>query len=185
MSEFETFAVVLSFVLGLGVAQILSSVVFILQSRREISFAWTPLMWAFSLLLYHVNYLFSLLWMQSVTGEMIWYLDVLMVVLLFLGGGLVLPSESRQLPGDLGEFFLDNGYVALVPLGLFIVLHLVYSYAVGLGILTLDGATNAFLLATIAVGYFARRRAGFAASLVFTAVALFAFLFLWSRPGAL
>ena len=48
MSEFETFAVVLSFILGLGVAQILSSAVYLLQSRREITLRWTPLLWAYA-----------------------------------------------------------------------------------------------------------------------------------------
>lgn len=71
MSEFETFSVVLSFVLGLGVTQILSSVVFILQSRREITLEWTPVLWAFSLLLYHINYLFALLWLHSTGTELI------------------------------------------------------------------------------------------------------------------
>lgn len=107
-----------------------------------------------------------------------------MVILLFLSGGLILPSESRDPPADLGDFFVVDGYLALLPLGLFLILNLVYSALAGLGILTLDAGVNLVLLAVLLVGLLSRRGARFGASLVFAAITLFAFLFLWARPGA-
>ena len=184
MSEIETFAIVLSFVLGLGVTQILSAVVFVLQSRRQVSLSWPPFLWAFALLLYHINYLFALLWIFATAGRMVWYLDIAMVILLFLSGGLILPSESRDVPASLDQFFIEDGYLALVPLFLFLVLHLVYASLVGLGVWNFNGAMNFALLLTIAVGFAARRRASLLTSALFAAIATISFLFVWARPGA-
>ncbi len=119
MSEFEIFTVVLSFILGLGIAQILSSVVFLIHSRRDVALSWTPFLWALALFELHINFLFAAFWFYSADRAFVWYLlDLVSAVLLFISGGLVLPSESRALPEALDEFFDRDGRLALVPLAI-------------------------------------------------------------------
>ena len=182
MSEFETFAVVLSFILGLGVAQILSSVVYLLQSRRAIALAWTPLLWAYALLLYHVNFLFALL---QARNEALWHLDLVMAALLFLAGGLVLPSDGRPLPGRLIDFFEEHGRIALLPFALFQGLNILYYALSGWSLVGPDGLLNIALLLLLVPGFWARGRWRFVISLVYAGLVTAAFLFLWARPGAI
>ncbi|MDX1675980.1 MAG: hypothetical protein R3314_14390 [Longimicrobiales bacterium] len=182
MSEFETFAVVLSFILGLGVAQILSSVVYLLQARREVRIAWTPLLWAYALLLYHVNFLFALL--QAI-NEALWHLDLLMAALLFLAGGLVLPTAGRPLPDDLIDFFEEHGRIALLPFALFQGLNILYYALSGWPLFGPDGVLNIVLLLLLVPGFWGRGAVKFVTSLVFAGLVTVAFLFLWARPGAI
>lgn len=182
MSEFETFSVVLSFILGLGVAQILTSAAHLLHSRRDITLGWTPMLWAYSLLLYHVNFLFAIL--DAGNAEQLWHFNLLLAMLLFLGGVLVLPSPSRPLPEDLNAFFEADGRLALVPLGVYVLLTILYYLVSGWSLWTLDGVLLLVLPVIIVVGWLGRGRIGMFASAVFSGLVTLAFLFLWPHPGS-
>ena len=184
MSEFELVSVVLSFILGLGVAQILSSMVYLIHSRRETRLRWTPLLWALSILLFHLNFLFAALWFYSASGSFAWYLlDLFAAVLLFLSGGLVLPSESRSLPADLDEFFERDGRLSLLPMGVFLALSVPYNVEGGLPLLGRDNLIVTSLLVLAAVAFLSRERIRMASTIIFAALTTYAFLFVFARPG--
>ena len=185
MSEFEVFSIVLSFILGLGVAQLLSAVVFAIHSRREMALRWTPMLWALTIFLFHVNFLFAALWFYSADRDFVWYLqDIIAAVLLFLSGGLVLPSESRPLSADLDEFFARDGRLALIPLGIYLAMSVPYNVQGGTPLLALSNVIMGVLLAFAILAFLARDRLRVGATVAFAALTVFGFLFLWARPGA-
>ncbi|MEN8375196.1 MAG: hypothetical protein ABFS34_07080 [Gemmatimonadota bacterium] len=184
MSDFEVFSVVLSFILGLGVAQILSAVVFAIQSRREIALSWTPFLWAFAIFLFHVNFLFAAFWFYSADRAFEWYLvDLISAVLIFLSGGLVLPSKARPATLDFGDFFDKDGRLALVPLGVFLLLAFPYNVQGGAPMIGPDNLVIAGLLVLTATAFFSRGRLRSVASAASAVLTTVAFLFFWIRPG--
>ena len=184
MSEFEIFSVVLSFILGLGVAQILSSIVYVIHSRRDTTLRWTTFLWAWAIFLFHVNFLFAALWFYSADRSFTWYLvDLLSAVVLFLSGGLVLPPDSRPLPEDLRTFFDRDGKLALVPLGIFLGLSVPYNIQGGLPPLALDNLIALALLIFAAAAFGVRGRIRTVSTVAFAVLATFAFLFVYARPG--
>jgi len=186
MSEFEVFSIVLSFILGLGVAQLLSAVVFAIHSRREMALRWTPMLWALAIFLFHVNFLFAALWFYSVDRDFVWYLgDIISAVLLFLSGGLILPSELRPLSADLDEFFARDGRLALIPLGIFLAMAIPVNLQGGLPLLDPNNVILVFLLAFAVMAFLTRSRFRVGATCAFAGLTVFAFLFVWARPGAL
>lgn len=185
MAEFEIFSLVLSLILGLGVAQILSSAVHLIHSRRKISTSWTPVLWAFAIFLFHLNFLFATLWFYESGRAFGWYLhDILGAVLLFISGGLILPSESQPLTDDLGTFFESDGRLALIPLGLFIGLSIPWNLEGGVSLLDPNNVILACLLVMSLTAFLSRGRARTAATVISVGLTTYAFLFLWARPGA-
>ena len=185
MSEFEVFSIVLSFILGLGVAQLLSAVVFAIHSRRQMGLSWPPMLWALAIFLFHVNFLFATLWFHSVDREFVWYMgDIIGAVLIFLSGGLILPSASRPLSADLDEFFARDGRLALIPLGLFLTMAIPFNLQGGLPLLDPNNVILVILLAFAVLAFLGRGRLRTGATCGFAALTVFAFLFVWARPGA-
>ena len=185
MSEFEIFTVVLSFILGLGIAQILSSVVLLIHARREIELSLTPFLWAAVLFLLHINFLFAALWFYSGDRAFVWYLlDLVSATLLFIGGGLVLPSESRVLPDSLDEFFDRDGRLALIPLAVFLLASLPYNVQAGGSWLRLDNLIISTVCVLCVSAFLARGRTRVAASVASALIVTYAFLFVFARPGA-
>lgn len=186
MAEFEIFSLVLSLILGLGVAQILSSAVHLIHSRRKISVSWTPVLWAFVIFLFHINFLFAILEFYTSARAVGWYiLDILSAVLLFISGGLILPSESQPLTDDLGTFFKGDGRLALVPLGLFIGLSIPWNLEAGVSLFQPDNLILACLLVMSLTAFLARGRARTVATVISAGLTTYAFLFIWARPGAI
>ena len=60
MKNFDWIAVVVSLILGLGVARLLISVVSIFQARRRVVLDWPPLIWAATIFLESVAFWWSL-----------------------------------------------------------------------------------------------------------------------------
>lgn len=184
MSEFELVSIVLSFILGLGVAQILSSLVYLIHSRRETRLRWTPFLWAVAILLFHLNFLFAALWFYYASGSLeLYFLDLFSAVLLFLSGGLILPSASRSLPLDLNEFFERDGRLALLPLSIFLAMSVPYNVQGGLPLLGRDNIIVGSLLVLAAVAYLGKGRVREASTVIFAVLTTYAFLFVFARPG--
>ena len=65
MSEFEAIALTYSFVLGLGIAQILSAASAALRNRHQRRLHWLPLAFAASIFFFHIQYWSALLFVYS------------------------------------------------------------------------------------------------------------------------
>lgn len=184
MTELEIFSLVLSLILGLGVAQILSSSVYLIQVRRETSLRWVPFLWAFVIFLFHINFLFAMLEFYMSARAFGWYLfDIFSAVLLFVGGGLILPSESRPVPEDLGVFFERHGRLALVPLGLFVGLSIPWNLEAGVSLVDPSNLLLAGILLMAGTAFRSRGRVRAGATMIAAALTTYAFLFVWARPG--
>ena len=108
MSELEIVTLSLSLILGLSMAQMLSTVALSIRSRHESRIHWVPVACAAAIFFYHVQFWFALVEVDRaiVAWSWDWFGPILMMaVLLFLSGALVLPSAGRPLPTDLiGDF---------------------------------------------------------------------------------
>ena len=102
MSEFELITITFSFVLGLGVAQILTAASAAFRNQRERPLHWMPLGFAASIFLFHLQYWFVLFaydanlvneWTWSTYGSF-----MALAVVLFLSGGVVLPIAPGRDP---------------------------------------------------------------------------------------
>lgn len=113
----------LSFVVGLGATQILASVVGVIRARKEQKVHWLPLAWAASIFIFQVQYWFAIYSVnQGITGWT-WsnFLPVLLLAgLIFLSGGLILPSEPSRRSESLIEDFREHGRLALIPLAAYL-----------------------------------------------------------------
>ena len=117
MEIFELITITLSFIVGLGVAQVLASVVGVIRARKDRELHWLPLAWAASIFLAHVQFWFALYsrneqvtWTWGTFGPVL-----LLAVFLFLSGGLILPSEASQRSETLLEDFREHGRLSLIP----------------------------------------------------------------------
>lgn len=60
MTPFEYFSLAISFIVGLGITRLLSSVVFVFRRRRRMSLSPGPLLWGASILFLHLQYWWSI-----------------------------------------------------------------------------------------------------------------------------
>ena len=123
MTGFEVITITFSFVLGLGVAQILSSTAIVIRDRAERPLHWMPLSVAAVSLLFHIQFWFALVQVDQVLDQWTWppYAACLgLAVLLFLSGGIVLPSSSGANAGTLLEDFRLRGSASLLLLAAYV-----------------------------------------------------------------
>lgn len=119
MSEFEIITITFSFIIGLGIAQLLSSFGAAVRERREHPLHWLPVAWAFVILLFSVQYWFALFDLDQEIGlwNWLWYGQLLfLAVALFLAGTLILPTREARVEGGLMADFSAHGRLALVAL---------------------------------------------------------------------
>ena len=119
MSGFEVITLTFSFILGLGVAQILSAVSSSIRERKERRLHWMPFCVAAVSFLMHVQFWFALVQADQLFEQWTWpsYLVLLsLAVILFLSGGVVLPVGENTGSGDLLDDFEQRGSVSLLLL---------------------------------------------------------------------
>lgn len=120
MSRFEIITITLSFIVGLGVAQLLSSVSAAVRDRLERPLHWMPFAWGVAILLFSVQYWFALFDLDVVLESdwtWLWYAQMLaLAVTLFLAGGLILPTRTSLHRGSLLEDFVAHGRYSLLAL---------------------------------------------------------------------
>ena len=111
MSVFEFLSVALSFVLGLAVTLLLTSLLAAFRARHSTKMDWLPFVWAGYALAYQFQYWWALFelsalprWTVAMFGMLL-----LLAALLFVAGALVLPSGSRNYPVDLRAYFETDG----------------------------------------------------------------------------
>jgi hypothetical protein len=124
MSTLEIVTLNFSFVLGLGVAQILNAIAAAFRERDHHALHWIPIAWALLLFFYHVQFWFGFLRLATTiqTWTWAWYMYMLfLAVLLYVAGALVLPGRGTSARGALREDFETRGRSALIPLAIYFI----------------------------------------------------------------
>lgn len=111
MTAFEFLSVALSFVLGLAVTLVMTSLLAAFRARGESKFHGLSFVWAGLVLVYQFQYWWAIYELSAVS---VWTVGtfgmlLLLAVILFLAGGLVLPTSHSTYPDDLGEYFRRDG----------------------------------------------------------------------------
>ncbi len=125
MSGFEILTITFSFIVGLGVAQVLQSVAYVVRENRQISLHWIPFSVAAIILFFQVQFWFGLAVINSLMDQWSWPvygLMLLLAIFIFLSGATVLPHSLTSLGGrGLKEDFETRGRISLVFLALYLV----------------------------------------------------------------
>jgi len=119
MSQFEIIAITLSFIVGIGIAQLLTSFSEAIRSRIEHPLHWMPFVWGIPILLLSVQYWFGLFDLDNILGDWnwFWYLQMLaMAMALFMAATLILPPREAAKEGGLLVDFTTHGRYALLAL---------------------------------------------------------------------
>lgn len=187
MSEFEIATIPLGFILGLGVALVLTSFSAAVRDRQVHPLNWMPLVWAFMILALQVQYWFGLYDLDLALGawNWAWYGQAVAVaVLIFLAGALVLPTREVRVPGGLIEDFDVHGRLALLPVAGYLLGWLVPNARMNSTMFNPSNLMNVLMAGLAIVAFVAGRRplrtwatAGFALLLTYTMI------FVYSTPG--
>jgi len=187
MTEFEIITITFSFIVGLGVAQLLSSFAAAIRERLEHPLHWLPLVWGFVILIFSVQYWFGLfdLDLEIVDWSWLWYGQLLfLAVALFLAGALILPTRESRVEGGLLADFEVHGRLALLSVTAYILGWMPANARMNDGFLVEANLVNLGLIPFVLVAFAARNlKVRSAATVVFLLVFIYAVLFVWSIPG--
>lgn len=123
MTHFEFLSVALSFVLGLAVTVLLTSLLTAFRARRKTRMSWLPVTWAAYVLVMQFDTwweVYGLVSMESWTAGA-FALLLLLVLELFAAGALVLPTGLGDYPEDLDEYFQEDGRWAVAVVAAYMV----------------------------------------------------------------
>lgn len=189
LSGFELVTITFSFVLGLGVAQILSAASSAVRVRDDHPLHWKPFLFALCIFVLHVQFWFALFLLDTRIPSWSWgfYAPLLLLaVILFMGGGVVLPPAGAHAGESLRDDFEQRGRVSI----LFLIAYVLGWIPLNIW---LDGTWqtaglffNLVVAADLAVAYWARSaRARNLASMTVAALVGYGVLFVWSTPDVL
>jgi len=124
LSTFEYLSVALSFVIGLGVTYLLSSVLSLFRARRTCRPDWLALLWAGYIFTYQVQFWWASFEASTMeTWTLPQFLGLLAFSLLLFGaGGLVIPHDAARHPEGLRAYFETDGRWGVALLGTYFVL---------------------------------------------------------------
>lgn len=131
MSGFEIITITFSFVVGLGMAQVLRSVGFVVREHGPFRLHWIPFSVAGIVVFFQVQFWFGLTVINSLMDHWSWPVYGLMLVLamvIFLAAATVLPPLNKVGERDLIEDYSDRGRISL----LFIAAYLLGWIGVGI-----------------------------------------------------
>lgn len=111
MTPFEFLSVALSFVLGLAVTLLLTSLLAAFRNRRRTKLDWIPFVWAVYVLVFQFQYWWAIWELVALPQWSVatFALVLGLAALLFVAGGLVLPSGGGDYPKDLRSYFEEDG----------------------------------------------------------------------------
>jgi hypothetical protein len=110
MSAFDYLTVLVSIVLGLAIANVLTRLTTVVTARKRVDFYWPPVAWAIWLFFISVQHWWAE-WGERHTAQWnfgTFWLELLIPVDLFVLSSLVLPEREENGKIDLGEWFLHN-----------------------------------------------------------------------------
>ena len=131
MSGFEIITITFSFVVGLGMAQVLRSVGFVVREHGPSHLHWIPFAVAGIVVFFQVQFWFGLTVVNSLMEHWTWPVYGLMLLLamvIFLAGATVLPPPNKVGERNLIEDYSDRGRISL----LFIAAYLIGWIGVGI-----------------------------------------------------
>ncbi len=161
MTHFEFLSVALSFVLGLAVTVLLTSLLTVFRKRRKTRMSWLPLTWAAYLLVIQFETwweVYGLVSMETWSASA-FVLLLLLAALLFAAGGLVLPTGLGDYPDDLDEYFQQDGRWAVGVVSVFHVTAIIANIALfNVDVLGLMNIWNILSIVITVVVISAKRR---------------------------
>jgi hypothetical protein len=110
MSPFDYLTVLVSIVVGLAIANVLTRLAVVMTARERVDFYWPPVAWAIWLFFVAVQHWWAQ-WSVRHTQEwnfVTFWLEMLFPVLLFLLSALVLPEREENGRLDLDEWYFHN-----------------------------------------------------------------------------
>ncbi len=119
MSVFEFISVALSFVIGLGIARLLTAVVALFRARRRVRLHWMPLVWAAMIFLWMIQYWWAIFELSLIIQDWeMWRFAflLLLALLLFAAAAMSLPTRPGVDAASLLEDFEQNGRWGLIVL---------------------------------------------------------------------
>ena len=123
MSGFEILTITFSFIVGLGVAQVLRSVAFVVREKEQVRLHWIPFVVAAIILFFQIQFWFGLAVVNSLQDHWTWLvygLMLLLAIFIFLSGATVLPPVTAIGERDLIDDFDTRGRISLVFLALYL-----------------------------------------------------------------
>ena len=187
MSGFEILTITFSFIVGLGVAQVLRSVAFVVREKDQVRLHWIPFVIAAIILFFQIQFWFGLAVVNSLQDQWTWLvysLMLLLAILIFLSGATVLPPVTAIGDRDLIDDFDTRGRISL----LFLALYLMGWIAVGVlfwvpslwHLALVNGSMSiALILAYLAPN--ARTRTGL--HIILIAMTLYGAVTVWTTPS--
>jgi hypothetical protein len=110
MTPFEHLAVLISIIIGLAIAHLLTTVHRLVQARRRVRFYWLPVTWAAVLFVAQVEWWWGIFGMrQQTTWNFFYFLFLLLSpVTLYLASASVLPEVEPGQEVDLRAYYYAN-----------------------------------------------------------------------------
>ena len=124
MSNFEILTITFSFIVGLGVAQVLRSVASVVREKGQIRLHWIPFAVAAITLFFQIQFWFGLAVINSLMTQWSWSVYGLMLMLAFLifvSGATIFPPLTTLGERSLIEDFETRGRISLIFLALYLV----------------------------------------------------------------
>lgn len=122
MAEFSHLSVLISIILGLGVAHLLANVHRLIQARAHVRLYWLPLVWTVLIFVTQVEWWWaSFTLREHLAGNFFYFLFVLLSpVALYLAAAFVLPQIEPDRTYDLRDYYYTTrgwffGIVAMGP----------------------------------------------------------------------
>jgi len=117
MSSFELITITFSFILGLGVAQILRSVAYVVREKDQYRLHWIPLTMVTLVLAFQIQFWFALFVVDSFLDHWNWLVYTILLclaIVIFLAGATALPPPASKRTSDLIEDFNSRGKISLL-----------------------------------------------------------------------
>jgi hypothetical protein len=127
MTHFEFLMIALSFVLGLAVTVLLTSLIVAFRARRKSQMSWLPFAWAAYLLVIDFEVWWEIFGLASMENWSVgaFILLLLLALSLFAAGALVLPTGIGGYPEVLDQYFQEDGRWGVALIALFEVVAIV------------------------------------------------------------
>lgn len=186
MSGFEIITITFSFIVGLGMAQVLRSLAFVVRERGPYRLHWIPFSVAGIVVFLQVQFWFGLSVINSLMEQWTWPvygMMLLLAMLIFLAGATVLPPPTHIGERDLIEDFEGEGRISLLLLAAYLVGWIVLGAMFRVPGLWHLAAVNG-LLAALAVGAWALARSPLRTwlHLAMLAVTAYGAVTVWTQP---
>lgn len=123
MSGFEILTITFSFIVGLGVAQLLKSLAQVIREKDQIELHWIPFSVAAIVLFFQVQFWFGLAVVNSLMEVWSWPVYSIMLglaIMIFLAGATALPPSGASGGRSLLQDFKTRGKVSLVFLAAYL-----------------------------------------------------------------